>query len=300
MGIEELRQYAANILRDGRVKLLIGYGEGGDGRVVPMFITATEIERCSQLIYDQRCTYNLSVYLLKAEIKSLWSGAVNLSGKVALVAKVETVRSALGLIAENQIKKEDLCLLGVRGVGAVAAAGAVGTEGDWSSISSYCERVFDVGEDVGGDIGEKNSHRLPEKLDQEIDALLKKSPEERLHFWRQHFASCIRCYACRQICPHCFCSTCIVEKSMPQWVSPVSSESGNFSWNIIRAYHLVGRCVGCGECARACPMGLRLDLLNRYMVKMVQEKYSFKAGLSAEDKPPLTTYHLNDNQDFIK
>jgi ferredoxin len=130
-----------------------------------------------------------------------------------------------------------------------------------------------------------------------LDAM---TPEQRWAFWMAEFDRCIKCYACREVCPHCFCTQCIAEKSMPQWLSVTSSPSGNFAWNLIRAFHLAGRCGGCMECARTCPVGIPLGLLNRKLVVEVEKAFGFKIGADPEARPPLTTYKTDDNQDFIR
>ena len=35
-------------------------------------------------------------------------------------------------------------------------------------------------------------------------------------FWQEQFARCIKCYACRTVCPQCFCEVCVLEDDM--WV----------------------------------------------------------------------------------
>ncbi len=49
-----------------------------------------------------------------------------------------------------------------------------------------------------------------------------------------------------------------------------STAAGNTTWNVTRAMHLAGRCVGCDECARVCPADIRLDLLNRRVAQEVE------------------------------
>ncbi len=59
----------------------------------------------------------------------------------------------------------------------------------------------------------------------EFEAL---SAEERWNFWEKEFEKCIKCYACRQACPLCYCEQCIVEKSMPQWIDSSPTHKRKF------------------------------------------------------------------------
>ncbi len=90
-----------------------------------------------------------------------------------------------------------------------------------------------------------------------LDFLMQKSPEERLAFWTAEFDRCLKCYACRQVCPMCYCERCLADKNRPQAIDTSPHRKGNFAWHLSRAIHLAGRCVGCDECTRACPGGHR-------------------------------------------
>ncbi|MBI5955455.1 MAG: 4Fe-4S dicluster domain-containing protein, partial [Chloroflexi bacterium] len=76
-----------------------------------------------------------------------------------------------------------------------------------------------------------------------------------------------------------------------QWVGIAIDLPEKQLFHIMRAYHLAGRCVGCQECERACPMGLPLSLLNRKIAKEVAELFSgYRAGADAAVAPPLATF----------
>ena len=124
--------------------------------------------------------------------------------------------------------------------------------------------------------------------------------EERWAFWTEQFSKCVRCYACRQVCPLCICERCIVEKTQPQWIEPSSHPRGNFSWNITRALHLAGRCVDCGECERFCPVGIPLSLVNRKLQHIVRDRYDYVVSEDPEKPAPIGDYRLDDQQEFIK
>ena len=141
---------------------------------------------------------------------------------------------------------------------------------------------------------------LPPVETQELARLEAMTPQERWSFWKEHFSRCVKCYACRQVCPFCYCEQCLCDRNRPQAVESTPRPAGNMAWHIVRAMHLAGRCAGCAECERACPMDIPLNLLNRKMAKELKELYGFEAGLEAREKGPLNEYREDDDQSFIK
>jgi ferredoxin len=116
------------------------------------------------------------------------------------------------------------------------------------------------------------------------------SPRERLAFWAKEFDRCIRCYACRQACPACYCFECVAEQLDPGWTSIAIDLPQKQFFHVMRAYHLAGRCSGCQACEEACPMGIPLSLLNRKIAKEVEVLFDYKTGQNAEMPPPLATF----------
>jgi formate hydrogenlyase subunit 6/NADH:ubiquinone oxidoreductase subunit I len=132
---------------------------------------------------------------------------------------------------------------------------------------------------------------------QKIDSM---TAEARFDFWEAEFEKCVKCYACRQACPMCYCEKCIADKSVPRWIESSAHTRGNFAWNMIRAFHLAGRCVGCNECERACPAEIPLSLLNRKMGMMAKKEFDYVAGMNLNTPTLVGTYDVNDREDFIK
>lgn len=280
---QALRSLARRLLEQGEVGIVVGYEANRRGEVTPALITQPgEAER---LLFDGRCRHNLSVYLTKELVRK--------QGKVGLVAKGCDVRSVVGLVQENQIRREDVVLLGMvcRGV---YANGRL--EARCHSCTVRTPHLYDhlIGEATSA------SALAEDPRDTEIARLEALSPQERWAYWQAQFARCIRCYACRAVCPLCYCEPCIAEKTRPQWIPPSAHGKGNLAWNIVRAMHLAGRCVGCDACARACPVGIRLDLINRKVALEIEREWGYRPGFDAEAPPPLTTFRPEDKEDFIR
>ena len=62
-----------------------------------------------------------------------------------------------------------------------------------------------------------------------------------------------------------------------------------------RAYHLAGRCVGCDECERVCPMDIPISLLNLKLAQEVDELFGYQAGLTVAPSP-ITTVLVKEAQ----
>jgi len=77
-----------------------------------------------------------------------------------------------------------------------------------------------------------------------------------MEFWLSQFDRCIRCYACRQACPMCDCPTCLYERDDSTWVGMGIGVNEKRTFHLGRAYHLAGRCIGCNECERVCPVDI--------------------------------------------
>jgi len=265
--IATLRADAAKLLTDGRAKLVIGYQARGTHRA-PAFIS--DPAKASVLVYDDLCKQNLSVYLRKPEVR--------VKGPVAIVAPPAAMRSLMVLASETQLAEAT-----VLAVGKDAYHGVL----DLAGVAALLKEKY-------ADLAP------PKELFEQLAKLNAMSPEERCRFWTEQFAKCTRCYACRAACPGCYCTQCIVEKNVPQWVSTAAAQHGNYEWHIIRAFHQAGRCTLCGACEAACPQGIPLMLLNLTISEEIAKQFGEKAGYDPAAKPVIGSWKPNDNEDFIR
>ena len=271
---EQYRKKAAELLASGEVKIIIGYGAGSNAdRRRALFIRSAD--DASLLHVDAACDANLSGYLVS-------EGLLSDKKKVGIFLRPEGIRSVNILAAESQLDPLQIVIFGFNDDNGSLTALQGSSVNDFSTLIS----------------GLKESRSTPEEqaLVEKIEGM---SPEERFSFWQAEFSKCIKCYACRQVCPMCYCKRCIVDNNQPQWVQTSSHTLGNFEWNLVRAFHLSGRCVECGGCDRACPVNIPLRLINRRMAQEVLEAFDHFSGMSHTQEPVLASFKKDDPETFI-
>ena len=279
-----IRVRAKDLLEQEEVSCVIGYERGPRRDVRPAFVY--QAEDAERLVWNQECSQNLMVYLhdrkrpLRKEEEP---------PRVAIVAKPCDVRALIVLLHEEQVARERVFVIGI-------ACPGMWEEGEGSELQARCQRckervpvLYDtlVGEPPEVEDVEEDWADLAE-----LEAM---TAQERLAFWVKEFQRCIRCYACRQACPGCYCYECVAEQVDPAWVEIAIDLPEVFFYHVMRAYHLAGRCVECDACERACPVGIPLSLLNRKIAKEVADLFDYQAGGDPETPPPLATFKRDED-----
>jgi len=271
-------------------------------------------EDVQNLVWDSNCGINLANYL------------TNRTEKIGIVAKGCDSRNIVTHIIENKIKREQLVIIGVpckgmidkRRIHAMFDGEITAVTEDENNITvtgNGFEKVLNK-----ADVLQQNCtlciHRNPVVHDElvaepveeqqdidryadvrEIEAM---PAEEKAGYFDELFAPCIRCYACRNACPLCYCPTCFVDESRPQWVGKCQDDTDIKTFHFLRAYHCAGRCTDCGACERACPVGINMRKLTKKLEKDSLELFNWEAGLALDVRPPLDTYKPDDPDEFIK
>jgi len=326
--IERIKETVKKLFKENKIDIFIGYSEGTlPLRSTPCFITRPEdIEK---LVWNSYCFNNLAVYLPRFFVPKLREKDAKLP-RIGILAKGCDGRSIVGLIKEHQIPRENLYIIGIHCWGMIDIkkihnTGCKMQEVDIVAAEEKNDKVLVEDEDekkvelkkeeLLADVCASCQYTVPVVYDiligkekgktkkEDREAVLKefeKKPlEERWKYFEEQVSKCIRCNACRQACPNCYCKECFADQTKPKWVGVTNNISDVMFYQIGRIFHQAGRCVDCGACVRACPMGVDLRVFTYKLIKDVKEFFEYEAGISLEEAPPLATFKSDDKQEFI-
>jgi NAD-dependent dihydropyrimidine dehydrogenase PreA subunit len=277
-----IQDKAKQLLESKQVSCVVGYEVGSRGFTRPVFIyQVNDVER---LVWGQACTHNLTSYI--RHILQGISDDETTTQRVAVVIKPCDSRAINVLLSENQFSREQVHLIGVTCEGIVDGAGYMHVDSD--VLQARCQRcservpiVYDTLIGEPPQVEAVDVYSVLEKIDN-------LTATERSEFWLSHFDRCIRCYACRQVCPMCHCPVCLYERDDSLWTGMGIRLNEKRTFHLGRAYHLAGRCIGCDECERVCPMNIPISLLNLMLAREMEKAFGFRAGLSATPSPLVT------------
>lgn len=315
--MQEIINRAKELLADGTVVRVLGW-RIGDLPYNPepsYFETAEDLE--ANFVYNGFCGANLSKYMIEGS---------KLEGKTLVFLKPCDTYSFNQLIKENRVDREKAYIIGVgckgkldvekikaQGVKGILSIQGAEIEGDADVLTvetlygektvpykdAMLERchvckgkehmIFD--EEIGESADTKDADRFHEV--EKIEAM---EPEEKFAYFQKELSKCIRCNACRNVCPACGCRKCVFDSTKFDSAQKANADSFEEKmFHIIRAFHVAGRCTDCGECSRVCPQGIPLHLFNRKFIKDIDEFYGeYQAGADAESKGPLTSFTFGD------
>ncbi|MDE6788318.1 MAG: 4Fe-4S dicluster domain-containing protein [Ruminococcus sp.] len=314
---EAIIRRAKELLADGTVNRVIGWkrGEFVYDITPAVFTTAEEID--SEFVFDDFTQANVSKYLVKESRKD---------GRILAFLKPCDTYSFNQLVKEHRIIRENVYVIGIPGgpkldiekIKAKGITGILNVKNDnytlkietlygeetmpfYEAISGKCAEckskkhvAYDelIGDD--GEVLESNRFDMVEKLEN-------MTAQERYDFWRGELSKCIRCNACRNVCPACTCENCVFDNPKSGIDNKAAADSFEENmFHIIRAFHVAGRCTDCGECSRVCPQNIPLHLLNRKFIKDINSLYGeYQAGADTTSKAPLNDYKTDDCEPSI-
>lgn len=311
---EVLVSKASELLKNGTVDRVLGWKAGEfDYDITPaVFHTSEELEQ--DFVWNDFCGANFSKYLVSETGKS--------ENKILVFLKPCDTYSFNQLLTEHRFDREKVYAVGVGCNGMLDVAKlrssadgilrvntedpdkvAVETLYDGTVTLDRAELLPDrcincksrkhvaYDELLGSDGEVLDCHRFDE-----VEQIERMTPDERYAFWQGELSRCIRCNACRDVCPACTCEKCVFDnpQSGVENKAPATSFEEQM-FHIIRAFHVAGRCTDCGECSRVCPQHIPLHLLNRKFIKDIDNFYGdYQAGAEVGSRAPIVNYRTDD------
>jgi formate dehydrogenase subunit beta len=296
----ELRKTVVSLFSDNKLDVLIGHTEGTlPFRSRPCFVYGAD--EAQELVWNRYCSNNLAVYLPGLFKVSPRQREQKPPPRVGIVAKGCEIRSIMNLAQENQIVLDNVTIIGMPCQGMLVASKAErnreANEEDLL-VEACVECAIPIAE--GADIVIEGEARQPYTGSvSRVKAFSARPAEERWRYFEKELAKCIKCYACRQACPNCYCPVCFAEQAKPRWTAPGNDSADIMLYHIGRIFHQAGRCVNCDACVQACPVGIDLRTLTQKVTEDVMELFDYGPRESLKGTvSPLRVFREDDTEDF--
>jgi len=311
--MQEMILRAKTLLESGEVSRVLGWRKGEHvWDVEPAFFE--NAQALGEFVYNGFCGANLSKYMIESS---------KLEGKTLVFLKPCDTYSFQQLMKEHRVDREKAYIIGVGckgklSVARINAEGVLDVQGaDYPDAAQMLtvKTLYGDKEVAYKDAMLERCHvckgkdhvicdeLLGESADTvdadrfvQVERIEAMSPEKKFSYFQSELSKCIRCNACRNVCPACSCRKCVFDST--KFDSQQKANTTPFEekmFHIIRAFHVAGRCTDCGECSRVCPQGIPLHLFNRKFIKDINTLYGeYQAGADVEAKGPLTSFTMED------
>jgi formate dehydrogenase (coenzyme F420) beta subunit len=292
----KLREIVKALFIDDKIDIVIGFRAGSLPETSRPFF-ARKAADAEQLVWNSHCVNNLAVYLPKLFEKPQRLPKDFKLPRIGIIAKACDARSVSGLIKEKQVPKENIVIIGMPCEG-MKNAPKYGSKKN-SEVNRACAECVSP-EVKNADILIKGQSRPPvKKAYDRIKKFASKPPQQRWNAFLEEISKCIRCNACREACPNCYCKVCFADQRKPSWIAPGNELSDIALFHMGRMFHQAGRCVECDACVNACPMGIDLRLFTQKIASDALELFGCAPGVSGDEMPALAVFKQDDNQCFI-
>lgn len=305
---KKLISKASELLDNGTVQRVLGWKKG-DFCYDPSPAVFNGKDELKDFVYNGFCGANLSKYLVKESKKE---------GKILVFLKPCDTYSFNQLKKEHRINADNVYPIGIECQGKydVYKINLQGVEfindftEDLQTLTVNGDKKFNRDDvklekclvcnkkHVAGVEFIVDNEKAPAKLDRfaMVKRLEAMTADQRYAFFKEQLSKCIRCNACRNVCPACTCTQCVFDNPKSGIDSKANSTSFEEKlFHIIRSFHVAGRCTDCGECSRVCPQHIPLHLINRKYISDIDKFYGeYQAGEDDNSRGPLTNYDKDD------
>lgn len=310
---KELINICKNLLNEKKVGLILAFTDSDiDNQVIPYFVrNLCEVEKIK---WDDYCNPNLAKYLLEKQDEKQY--------KIGIVAKPCDARAIVMYMVEKQIDRGNIYIIGMECNEMKKADGSASP--GCSECNVRIPPIFDVlikgngetyypentqingiiksltkdsAKKISGDsMLNKSIDSVPDSISNTMLDLMPNTQQERLERFQKEIDKCILCFSCRQVCYGCYCPTCFIDRTTPNWLPDDLKSGTKMLYHLGRAMHLAGRCIECGACERVCASGVKIRYLIKEVTDFCKDIYGYTAGLDPDQTPVLAQFSKDDRE----
>jgi len=295
----KIQEIAARLFNEDKIDLFLAWEKGEQEFQVKSY-AARSADDVKNIIFNEYSIYNVANELLKLR---------DSQERIGIAVKGCDSRGIVRLLEDLQIARERLYIVGIPCPGlkdpltAAKNFGGLSKNKTEEGLAKKCLNCIQPNPVIYDElVGAEQQPRQQSDRFAKVKEIEQMSSDERYKFWEDTLSTCIRCYACRQVCVACDCRVCIFDEMKPQWVGRETSTTDNMMYHLVKHAHMAGRCIECGECERVCPVGIPLMLLNQKTIKDVGEMFGGPEGgmqYVEGSKPALSVYSEKDPDNFL-
>ncbi len=262
---EELETLVGGWLDEGKISMLVCYGKQSpfsDDLTMPNFIARKE-QFEKELLWNKYCDYNLLNYAnLGPKAEARGQGGVAIMVKPCELHNLDILMeegNMSGVTRDNVIPVVMRC----EGIYETERLNAYTADDAELVVQTKC---LDCPEYEAAHGIEQVQKEQAERTD--YIAYKKQLADDSEMDWASTLNKCLHCYACRNVCPSCYCTEgCPADEAATAHVTNALKmikgidSSRQVVYNLVRTWHIQARCSECQECERVCPVDIPIMAL---------------------------------------
>jgi len=251
-------------LAAGEIGMVVGYGRQSSftDLTMPTFVTDPE-QLDDELVWNAFCDYNLLNYAeLGAREQAKARGGVAVFVKPCELHNLDILTEEGNMSGVSEQNTRPL-VMRCEGVYETERLNAYTRDKAELKVQTKC---LDCPEYLAAHGAEKVAREKAARTD--YQEYTRRMADDTGIDWATTLNRCLHCYACRNVCPSCYCTNgCPVDEAATAHVTNALKlvrgieTTRQVVYNLVRTWHIQSRCSECLECERVCPVDIPIMAL---------------------------------------